>query len=412
MKFKVESPKISCRPLSKYEPIKTWTRGRKKFLKTIGNFVYDNTQHKFIPMSKYAKQLSDMDLAYEYFDVCVFDMSTSILIREFFYTFNEYKAKWATTQRYSTEKCFTLSNEAFLINPLKQIEAIYNFMELTEKFNKGELSKFDGVREHMPLSFKVNYQFCMSKKQFVKCLAVLAKLVGVDSPLFREVYMATYKNKCLRDKLNHIDKYCNELDEFTKYDLKETDEKDITCGMVLYSQLIRHEGVTCKGYWNFIRSYCHSSDYSDCSSEFPIKIDWSESRRAEIIRIRTSWFAVTDDWYSNNTWACLLRKYITEENPDIDNYKWMFSWFSKDGEFVNNLGVHGLDDNFRLHKGYKAYFPNAFILESRDLVEQRIKREGVNPLLRMYLQMFDKGYIKDNPNNPYRIKWEKLSNGD
>ena len=46
--------------------------------------------------------------------------------------------------------------------------------------------------------------------------------------------------------------------------------------------------------------------------------------------------------------------------------------------------------------------------QTRKIVEQRIERYGTNPLMEDYLQIFDKGYVKDNPENPKRVKWEEL----
>jgi len=428
--YTVNRPKVEITSLSdSMDILKSWVDSRSKFLEIrelapyMGMSQYDIYNHETkevvdSDINHYLKDVMKMDLAFNYFQNAIFKMTTSVFIREFFYTFNEVKAKWATTQRYSTQKEMIASSEAVL-DKAKVDKAFKEFEEYTDKYNKGEITQFDHVREKMPLAYQVNYQFSCPVKQFIKMCSSLLSTVGESSVIWREFYASLYEafnTPELKYWLDNLSKYLG-TDECTKYTLTRNDcySEDIiksfnhvTVGPVLYSQLIRHEGLTVLGYPEFMKRYISDNSVYNCSHEFPIVFHASKSRILQIIRTRTEWFAVYDDWNSHNTWAAILREFIPE-GADVDSYKRYLKVFNDKGEYdVTLAGVHDVDDSLRLHKGYTAYLPNALVLEDRSIVEERIKRYGHNPVTDMYLQMFDKGYVKDNPNNPYRIKWNNL----
>ena len=204
-----------------------------------------------------------------------------------------------------------------------------------------------------------------------------------------------------------IGKYSNPC--FSEYITPSSDSTKMEIGSVLFSQLIRHEGVYVTGYADFMkRVFENPGEVWNCSATFPVSIRFvSEERLMQIMKVRTSWFAVTDRWDDPNSWSAILKKYIT---GNLSRDKKYLHYFGDRGQFdPSTISQYSIDDNLRLHKGYKAYLPDAFALESRDLVLERIRRFGDTPLLQDYLQMFDYGYVQDNPSNPLRRKWEEVN---
>lgn len=421
--YEIKEPKVE---LSSVTPdldiLKTWVDSRSKFLEikleNDRNIIYNHETNEVVDndLQHYLKDVMKMDLAFNYFQNAIFKLKTSVLLRDFFYTFNEVKGKWATTQRYSTQKTMVASSEA-AYDKKKTDKAFEEFIDFTNKYNNGEIEQFDHVRERMPLAYQVDYQFSCPIKQFIKMCSALLVIVGETSPIWREFYPALYANEVLRPWLDNIAKYTN-TDECHKYSKVDNDMFDddlivehfhhVTVGPVLYSQLIRHEGVTAIGYPEFMKKFMTDDKVYNCCAPFDLSFYCSKSRLLQIIRTRTEWFAVYDDWNSCNTWAAILKNFIPE-GADIDEYKKYFKVFNDKGEYdVSLAGVHDVDDSLRLHKGYNAYLPNALVLEDKSIVEERIRRYGHNPVTDMYLQMFEKGYVKDNPDNVYRKKWNEI----
>lgn len=425
--IKIRSPKIELEASSKDLILRSWVDSRSKFLKIKGNKVFNKMTKEVWSKDEYLKDVIKMDLAFNYFETAIFKMTTSVLIRDFFYTFQEYKGKWATTQRYSTQTEMVCSSECSdLPNNSKAFEL---FIKATNDYNSAESKgNFDMVRELMPLSYQVNWQCSMPIKQFIKYLGVLLKLVGPESKIWTEMYGACYQVPELRSWLEFIPKYlgCDEHNTYSIencYKLYSEDSRGLkstmqklydnigNVGSVLYSQLIRHEDTYVLGYPEFIKSLNHRTGaIPNCKLEFPILLRQSPQRKMEMLRVRTEWFAVTDDWDSTNTWAKILKHYIPK-GSQLKDCKHLFMMFDSDGNWDDSqVGKHDVDDSLRLYKGYNAYFPNAFQLESRKILDDRIARYGMNPLLDLYCQMFDQGYVKDNPNNKDRLKWEALNN--
>lgn len=416
MSYKVSPLEIKVDINDKYSVLHTYVRSKSMLISEVGPFVHDKSSSQgkhWIPKSKYQDKIIHDDLAHNYFEFAIFKFKSSILLRDFFYTFTETKAKWATTQRFSKLDNVVVSSEAVHIKDNDIAFAEYE--DAIKKFHSGEIKIFNKAREMMPLSHQVEWQIGMPMKQFIRCLAVLLHNLGQNDPMWKEVYVTCYKNKVIRPWLDLLPKYMhvNEINEYTYIDPLPYNKKDaivINPGMILYSHLIRHEDTRCIGFMDFMKDIVKGNfeGVPNCNQSFKCTIVTSPIRWRATIRTRTAWFAITDDWNSNNSWSLILKKYIKEKHPKIEDYKWMFAFFDENGNFDNSAEVDSVEDGLRLHKGYNNDFPNAFTLQSRDIVLQRIAKFGNNPLMEMYLQVFDHGYIKDNPHNEYRLRWESL----
>lgn len=387
----------------------TWIKSRRMFMKKVGPFVINTRTKEIRTIKSVTDELRSADLSYNYFAVARFNINSSLLLREFFYTFIESKANWATTQRFGFEfEDDKISEETLWIPNMER--ALMEFKAKKEEYLADKSIPFESVRDKMPLGYSVNWQCMMPIKQFMIYLSAFARLFGITSKIWETVYTACYKNKDLRPWLNLIPKYMYtpEVSSYFTHTSKTTE-----IGYSLYSQLIRHEGVKVIGFFDFLKSLQESNDESLLpirERTFEVSISADPERINQIVRIRTDWFAMTDNWNDKNSWGRILSLYLVDE-PHLFRNKEFLSCFDKDANFLpNSFGTHGLDDNLRIAKGYKTNLPNPFILESHAIVEERIKRSGMNPLYKIYLQLFDDGYVKDNPNNELRKKWEELQN--
>lgn len=413
---------ISC--TSDVDIVKAWIASRSQFLSlSLQNgeyFVYDNVKNVTTPVSEYVKSLIQMDLGFNYFAHITLRIYSSILLREFFYSFSEYRGKWAETARYSNPNELVLSNEVeglFVNEGL----ACKKYIQAVSDYETSKTSQFDKTREKMPLSTQRMFQISLPIKMLIRILGQLHYICNKSSnhkliEMWRKVWFAFSQIDELSNWLPLIGKYSGYDSELS---LSLTKDKDKTqsrfgVGMVLYSQLIRHEGIKVVGFENFLlQDNLSNLENPDCSSNILIYIDDSNNRMKDIVRLRTSWFAVTDgSWKSdesNNNWGCILKRYIKGNLNKDKKYLKYFKKVGNDYEFdPSSVDEYSLDDDLRLHKGYNAYFPDAFALESRKILEDRIERYGMNPLMQCYLEMFDQGFIKDNPNNEKRKKWEEL----
>lgn len=418
-----KSPKIEVTGTSKYDILKTWVDSRPAFLRMNKRKVWNIKTGEKWNLDEYYNQVMEGDLAFNYFQTATFKMSTSVMIRDFFYMHQEYKGKWATTQRFDVQKDMVCSTE--LDQGDLTVKTFEIFKAMTDRYNEKHDIPFDKVREKMPLAYQVHWQCSMPIKQFIKILAHLLLIVGPQCKMWKEIWAECYSSDILRPWLSKITKYMN-CEETYRYSIErlpmlyetktmaQKEYQDIgQIGSVLFSQLIRHEDTWVAGYPEFMKRVLsmtiESEKLPDCCLEFDARLKQSPIRRQEMLKVRTSWFACTDDWSSNNTWAAILRRYIPDGSKLKDMKKY-FKCFDANGNFdVKELGKFDFDDSLRLYKGYNAGFPNAFQLESRDIVLQRIKKNGDNPLLQLFLQFFDDGYVKDNPENPYRKQWEELN---
>lgn len=402
---------ISC--TSNLDIVKAWVASRSQFLSIDDGRVYDKTSDTYTDVDKYAEKLIKMDLGFNYFANITLRINASILFREYMYSFSDYRGKWAETARYSNPNELNLSSEAVaLFDEICNTDAVVeNYLQAVEKYESGENKQFDNTRELMPIFTQRMFQISLPVKLLIRILGhfkYLASMAPGLNEMWKKIWLAFAKVPELEHWLPLIRKYSVKDNEMS---LGYTVKLETTrIGFVLYSQLIRHEGIRVRGLDNFLVKL-GQGDYiptGDCTQELEVSIEDPNDRMVDILRLRTSWFAVTDgDWSSKNTWGALLKNYIT---GDLKYDKKYLKYFDKSTEefLPSSVDSYSLDDDLRLHKGYDAYFPDAFSLQSRKIVEQRIERYGMNPLMKDYLQMFDEGYVKDNPNNSKRKKWEEL----
>ena len=394
------------------EVVRVWTNSRPDILSIEDGEVKDLASGKYTPISEYLNQLIDMNLSNLYFANVTLLVTSSLLTREFFYHFDSYLAQWAKTNRNGideTKMCF--SSEAY--DPKLDKPKIFEFHDRMRKFRLGELKNFDDVKATLPLSFQTTWQMSLPIKLLMRILGYMFHCFG-HCQFTHEVWWAFDSVPQLRPYMKLIGKYCDYQDPmFPSIEAEEAHESGnrITIskkiGMTVFSHLIRHEGLHIGGFISAMRKYLNgTAPRTGDELTFQCSISTVKERWIEIIRLRTSWFAMTDNWDSPNSWGVFLKGYIT---GNLQADKPYLKYFKPNGEFdPSSVMSYANETSIRVRKGNKTQLPDAFVLQDKEILMERICRVGLNPLLNDYLQMFASGYVIDNPKNPERLRWEEL----
>lgn len=417
------SPTVVVKPLSvrvlsitpKREVVRTWVDSRPWFLSFVTRdeveHVYDNTNHTFTPVDEYFDKLLKQDMAYMYFSNVTLEIHGSILLRDFFYQFN-FEGKWAKTNRYVVPEEFSSSSEI----PMDSYEeSLYEeYLSATDRFNRGEITDLDKLRTKMPLSFRTSWQMSMTVKYLVRILGYMIRNLGVNQ-FTTEVWSAFASCPELEPYLSLIGKYHlydDPLLPSVNAEERMSDERycNLTwsdrIGCTLFSHVIRHEGVKVGGFTAFVKSYISNDPTIDrtVNATFPVSFTVDKKRWKEILKIRTAWFALVRDFSDCNNWGWILKDYL---NGDLEHDKKYLKYFDDKGNFLpEQVHSYSMDEDLKVRKGSRGQLPDAFALESRKILMERVEDQGMNPLLSDYLQMFDNGYVKDNPENTLRKRWE------
>lgn len=430
--------KIEVEASNKYSMVDSWTKSRPHLFSVVKNgtssqleetdlvvFSKGTESEESWLVNEYYDKLAEMDLALGYSQVCTFTIRSSTALREFFYQFDE-KARWAQTSRQGIPNIRLASSELIDdINPKVLSDTYKRFIDNELLWKDGKLN-YDKFRESMPLSFPVTYQLTTSVKQFVKYLSILYKYLRNKLPsMWEEIYQVCYNTDLLRPWLKNIYKYINCDESKLYYSTKDLsgDSEFLHCnrvykplgkiGKVLYSQLIRHEGIYTLGYINFLENLSKSTN-PICGTTFEVAIHYSSDERFhEILKKRCRYFASNTTEDDPNSWLFITKRYVNYDKDgsvDLDKNKHLFEWFDEEGTFHPEiLGKYDTDEDSKLRSGYNIYLPDAFSLQWRSVAVMRMKMEGESFLNKLFIQHFDKGYVSDNPNNPRRLLWMKLN---
>jgi hypothetical protein len=362
----------------------------------------------------------DMPMSFTYFQNVTLKCQTSRLIREFFYTFQT-RGKWSKPARdVLPDPVYKMSMEVpgweieregnQRARAEKGLEAVIcDFHQKIENFRKNPVGQsWDKVRAYHPVNQVCEWYLSLSIKEFIQYLSILKKIyeeverIDLFNLLIASLQDEPILNQWLTQTLDkafpeHIWEY---------HTLPHPDGTKVEIGSILYSHMVRNEGFTMVGYFDYLKQVLSSrGERFSSNQQFPITYYIPSKRMIEVLRIRTEWFANWDVWNSHNSWGEIIRQYITEEKPELDRYKKYLNCFDIETGAWVGFGKYALDEQTRLIEEYNNALPNAFLLESREILEQRIQRAGMNPLLHLYCQIFDRGYVKSH--NPDNTLWQR-----
>ena len=384
--------------------IPVWVKSRDQFLSIEGDKVFDSTKNEYHLISDFKRDLIKMDISISYFDHITLEVTSSLLTRDLFYSFyGIIDGEWAKTHRLGNPTELTASDDIYDSDIDDKFYSIYQ--SWIDKFESGEETNFDTCRDYRPLTFSTTWMMTLCTKNLIKILSKIKQYLpeSYSSKIISEFS----KIPTIKDFLINIDRYTREDARIpTLLSNVNSPILDTEIGSILYSQFIRHEGMRVSGILEFANEVLSGKKRSS-NDLIHIKVESTEARLKEILKLRTSWFAMTDNIHSKNTWGYFLENILT---GDLEKDKPYLYYFDSEGNLdKSKITQFSIDDNLRIRKEGKsklAYLPDAIALESRDLVIERIEKFGNSKLNQDYLQMFDKGYIKDNPTNPLRLQWE------
>lgn len=349
------------------------------------------------------------------FYIMELNITGSYILREWFYTIN--KKAWAMTTRRDTNWKLVHSSEAYRGSI---DDEAFNIIEKNiEIFNKDPWnSQYEKLRGQLPMSRQCNFSLICSVPEFITTLATMYYYLD-GTKFWEEVYLAVRRDiPQIKEYLKWIEKESTTKSKMNKYTLSNIKDFELIdpfdnkfgVGCILYSQMIRNDDVEVKGFFEYVqKKFNNVSEPFLCSDSFPCYWKISKERFIELIKLRTQWFTTQEPYGDNNNWS-YLASIVIPRGAKLSKYGKYLPYFDLEGNFLQEeIDRTKADDSMRVTKGFTGAFPNAFSLESRKIVEQRIKRNGYSPITDMYLQMFDMGYVKDNPNNELRKKWEELN---
>ena len=243
--------------------IEVFRLSRPSLLHTHNGIVSDNLGNSWT-YDEYLGKLIDFDLSLSYFPVYTLSVESSILIRDFFYTFNT-PGRWAFTHRNGMPEKLYVSEEVYseLDKPLYE-----EFEKKIQQWRRDEID-FDTARGYMPLSLSTQWSISLSIKALMRILGFLHYIVG-DNQLFHTIWLEFY------NKIPNFGRWSKLIKKY-EYDSFNTPIRE-------------KEWEKTQEYANAVSLL--SSTYDRVTREHP---EWSlEERRAEAERVLFSRYAKED----------------------------------------------------------------------------------------------------------------------
>lgn len=386
---------------------------------------------KKVLKDEFYKDTIAMNLQYQKFGAVMLHMTCSTLFRDFLFSFND-TGQWGISSRaiesydryrqYGSTVSEEFWNEDGSLHPdiVKKVEL---FNQKIEENKDSAFTPNDACSKYIYYGCSTEVWWSITPYDLIKIL----KMMEERFPLFFEFYGVKIIEgvdralKSLKRPTYYLSAIYNEVkdriyyaDLLNRYLLPENVtgvEEDQyaravmrNVGVGLYSHLCRHSYVTLKGFLdlfidkdaNYMRSIPFGSEtvipklmiYHDD----PVRMD-------RITSTRLCWFAKTDI-DSLDSWSHYLDPIIQKK-------------FQNDAKTVmENLPCCGDHTKCSIAKdmelriiGKEPDFPCAILCQSRDLAESKLARFD-SLINRMYLEMFDLGLVKDNPDNENRKTYE------
>jgi len=425
--FKIETEKCD----GDKSIIDTWITYRDEFLKysNDGKSIEWIKTGKLTPLDKYYKDLFDMDLSVSYFNNIKLKITCSLAFREFIFSFGDH-ARWGLSSRDSKSYITRLACSDEMSEIQNNPAAYKEFIEWKNKYDAGD-AQFDEMREHLPLAHQTQFVIQLPVKQFIKYLAIYYSTFRDSmNDSWRKIYVACYNNTDLRPWLTKIPHYTN-IEEsrllrfkgrLARFEDSDTINSSIDriyqnkvfkylgkIGSGLYSQLIRHESILPIGWVDHMLNM-NKMEVPNCKVPFDTYVHTSDTRLGDIVKTRTSWFASSNADGDHNSWIHIINQLIVckDGRPLLKDNKHIFKWFDEDGEFYPEAtSKYDVDLSTRFYKGYNRFWVDPVALEYPEIIFDRLLKLGYSKVMDLYLQHFTEGYFKDNPNNSYRIQWDK-----
>jgi len=261
----------------------------------------------------------------------------------------------------------------------------------------------DAIREGLPLSMSTSYTVSMDMRT---CVGMLKTMWEVDITM-SNTYAPKFWEEC-----KGIPGFMNSrVKSFTDTYMPNDQDKEFRGverlgGMIagrysmkgaLFSQFIRSSHAKIKsGLWEELstKGYIETGSLTQ-ADKFDITFYMDEAVYHNMMKLRSHWFA---DW-SDDMWGGLVGDYVKDMSTQ------QFWEFTPAGE--------GRQDPYKQEllnrvEGTDPNLPCPIMIESHQIIQDREDLFGGSELLYRYSNLAINGYIKDNPNNKLRIKYESL----
>lgn len=342
--------------------------------------------------------ISKADISLNSMLIYTFEIRSSALFRDLIFSVRPING-WALSTRSMPIgwNTITISSEH---NPSDECKA--RITKVINAVNRGD--SIDSVRGLLPMSMSTVYTVTIDFRSLVAFL----KTLSATSPYLFFVYglklieAAGIENDYLTTKVKESTEYYHIRYEERVPGITRTGGMVIgsyTMKSALASQFLRqHYSKIKTGLWNMLieltpndtRNLCI---YQDHPIDVVFYIDHSSYKK--LMSMRSHWIL---DWHED-MWGGLVGDYVKDMSTEE-------FW-----EFIPAGG--GREDPFFAEAynrvtGEDPNVPCPIMTEWKGAIHKRKLELGDNIILKKYMDLFDEGFIKDNPDNEHRVKYIQM----
>jgi len=407
--------RLGCRLFgeSRKESLDMWSDKSHVIRKTTG---------EKIPKSLFYEEVNRLNLSFNKMVFIGFHIHGSTLFRDFLYTFNN-TSQWAVPSRtinsiqeyrryaHGISEEFWVNNEV----PISIRESLKNLDEKCNEVSPSDVSPNEYLSQYINMSHSTEFWWGCNLQSLFKIL----KFMEEEIPLFYNFYgrkiieqldimmveQIHSQNQFTRLYESSKDKifYDDFINQYLNLDSNKYIFSISNVGLGLYSQLIRHSDIVTRGFIDLLRNKSNEELRNmDLTSQFCIPkltINSHYGNRFErVIKTQMCWYA-KNDVNSNDSWMKLIEPYLIDT---IDNNLILFAKSLPCKGNCHQCTIEA-DMKIRVSKSIPET-PCAILCESRKLAEMRYNKFN-SRLTKSYLQLFDEGIVKDNPDNKYQIAY-------
>jgi len=335
-----------------------------------------------------------MDMSFNSLCMLTFEVTSSVLFRDFLFAIRPIYA-WAMSTRdvEFTEETLQLSAECGW-----GAHALDGILERTREGVDQNILRMD-----LPLTLSTTYTIAMDFRTVCGLIKTMRK---IDTHLYC-VYGEMFQRE-----ICHIEGYKdNKIKEFSKSYLLTEEELEPSplrrygdmfygsrrMNSALAAQFLRQSQSKVKiDIWNEIREvgYEEACEMRQCDD---VRVAYYIPANIYIALMvnRSHWFA---DW-RNGMWGEIIGEYV--EEMTIQEF-----W-----EFIPS--GNGKPDPYHYHtlkrvNGDDLNSPCPIALEMPSLLYDRLDSQGPNPVIKRYINLYEQGYIKYNPDNKMQIAYKEM----
>ena len=317
-----------------------------------------------------------------------FEMRSSLWFRDLIFSLRPLGA-WAASSRSIplNRETLCLSSE---YGDMGQA-GIEKFFELVED----GVSR-DKARDVLPLTASTTYTFTIDHRVLIS----FCKTIEEINPHLFTGYCIPMLQVAGIDSTEYHGSLVKSSIEYHRIDQEEMINGSVTSGnmihghykvkLALASQLLRQHYSKIKiGLWNITYDYFEIDLRQSDIMDVVYYVDINSYHR--LMQMRSNWLVD----HSLDMWGKIVGDYINGMDAK-DFWNFIPAGSGIDPGYADNLNRINLTD---------VGLPCPIMTECRSILDDRRAEIGDNPITDMYELLFQKGFVKDNPDNLHRIKY-------